>query len=179
MVSLKTFKKFVPGKLKIPKAHCEVSFTKELSERERKKIEKVAEEGVVVYDTRHGIFYLEYNGKNFPIEIRDTDTIPDYMFNRIKVEVPKGLVPTELCTTGRKDKTHDEIYCYLNPFSRTWITPQRQAVPSAYEGRLWGYLSDLLKSEIVDFNSTESRKLKDKNRDTLSRYVTNTIANRR
>jgi len=172
MVSLKTFKKFVPGKLKIPKAHCEVSFTKELSERERKKIEKVAEEGVVVYDTRHGIFYLEYNGKNFPIEIRDTDKIPDYMFNRIKVEVPKGLFPLS-SQYGNTD------YFYLNPFSRTWITPQRQAVPSAYEGRLWGYLSDLLKSEIVDFNSTESRKLKDKNRDTLSRYVTNTIANRR
>ncbi|GEM_PF-6360458 len=179
MVSQKTFKKFIPGKLKIPKAHCEVSFTGDLSKRKKIKLEKIAEEGVVVYDTRNGKFYLEYGGENYPIEVKDSDNIPDYMFNRIKVEVPKGLVPTEFCTTGRKDKTHDEIYCYLNPFSRTWVTPLRQPVPSAYEGKLWGYLLDVFKSEIADFNSEKGRKLKDKNKIRLSKYVTNGIANRR
>ncbi|HLD97961.1 MAG TPA: hypothetical protein VI815_01410 [Candidatus Nanoarchaeia archaeon] len=169
MVSKRVLKKFIPEKLKIPKSHFEVSFTRELPSRNKKRLEKVAREGEVFYDTKDGRFYLEHDGKNYQIEIEDDQKVPDYMFNRIKVEVADKVFPIN-------SPYYKTKFFYFNPFSRSWITPSRQSLPTAYEAKLWEYFSDLLGVSVSEFNHTHNRRLKEKNIRRLARSITNKIA---
>jgi len=171
MVSKKSFKKFVPSELKLPKAHAEISFTKpDINERKRKKLETVARSGEVVYDTRTKDFYVVYGEEKYKVKIEDKEVIPEYMFNRIKIEVPSSLFPIN-------SQFYKIDYFYFNPFSKSWVTPNFQPVPSAYEGNLYKFMAELFKEEIAEFNKEKGRHIKKANLDKLSRLVVNSLVN--
>lgn len=171
MVSKKIFKKFVPAELRLHKAHVEISFTKpDISERKKKRLEIVAQSGEVVYDTRTKDFYVIYEGERYKLKLKKEDIIPEYMFNRIRVEVPAKLFPAN-------SQFHKTNYFYFNPFSNSWITPNYQPVPAACEGNLYKFMADLFKEEIAEFNREKGRHIKKSNLDKLSRLVVNSLVN--
>ena len=170
MVSKRVFKKFVPKRLKIPDAHFEISFTnKDLSKPRKRHLEQIAEDGNVVYDTKNEEFCLSYRGREYATKLKDEEKIPDYVLSRIKIELPENLFP-------QNSQFHNMLFCYFNPFSRSWIHPNGQSIPPEYGNRLYGYLSALFEKDITQFNKLMGRKLKRENVEELARQTANIIA---
>lgn len=171
MVSHRAFKKFVPEDIRIPNSSFEISYTKkDISKESKERIEKLVKKGDVVYDTKKGEFYLKLKGKKHPIKLKSEDKIPSYMLNRIKINLPQNFFPVN-------SDLYKAEFCYFDPFSKSWIQPDRRQVPTMYEGRLYNYLSTMLNKEIHDYNASHGRTLKQSNLESITRFLINRMVN--
>lgn len=175
MVSYRKTRKLIPQEIVIPNSRYQLSLTREdVSTRKKNLLESAADKSPVIYDTHINEFVIDINGKRIPVnegEVYEelTTKIPDYIIQRIEVQVPEGIFPAKISAYNKSKKF------FFNRIRKEWMNEYFQYMPSGFQSPLNNYLYEIVESAIKDFSHENNRNFSGERIKELSKLVTNKL----